>query len=100
MSEAFTGRDVIALILNDPAEYERLLHSYTLLLGQRKLWWERVAEAERDGWKTCVRLAIAEVGVRSNIPPTILAGWLDTADLPLTRAKVLQVARERLQARG
>lgn len=100
MSEAFTGRDVEALILNDPAEYERLLHSYTLLLGQRKLWWQRVADSESDGWDRAVRRAIAKVAGQVGIEPHTLAEWLDVADLPKTRKIVLDLARERMRGRA
>lgn len=100
MSAPFTGRDVIALILDDPAEYERLLHSYMLLLGRRGLWWERVAEAEREGWKRAVRRSIAKAAERSGLEPRTLAEWLDHGDMPQTRRVVLDMARERVKGRG
>lgn len=94
----FSGRDVLALMLDDPAEYERLLHSYTLLLGRRGLWWERVAQAEDERWKRAVRRVIAQVAAQSQLDPRTLAKWLDSADLPKTRAYILRLATERLRA--
>lgn len=101
MSEQhMTGRDIVALALLDPGEYERLLHSYTLLLGERKLWWERVAEAESKGWKAAVRSAISFVANQTGVPARMFADWLDLADLPKTRALVLSIARDRLRSRA
>jgi hypothetical protein len=88
--------DVDTLILNDPAEYERLLHSYTLLLGERKLWWQRVAEAESEAWPAAIRRAITSVARKSALEPHTLAKWLDVAELPATRMRIIELARERM----
>ena len=97
----FTGRDGELLMLNDPAEFERLLHSYTLLLGQRKLWWQRVADAEGDRWASAVRRAIVQVAERSDIPPTTLAEWLDDSEVfAATRALILNIARNSTKGRA
>lgn len=101
MSEAFTGREVQALILNDPAEYERLLYSYTLLLGERKLWWQRVADAESEGWASAVRRAIVNLAKRHDIPAVTLAEWLDDPDVfARTRLLVLDMARALMRGRA
>ena len=87
--------EIEAMIHNDPAEFERLLNIYWLLLGKRKLWWEAVAEAEHPAWKSAVRGAIVNLANELAYPPVDLAILLDEHPLPLTRAKVLGLARER-----
>lgn len=98
--DLMTGRDIEYLALVDPDEYERLLHSYTLLLGKRGLWWERVAENEDERWKRCIRRAITKVAQKSALEPHRLAEWLDFSELPLTRALVLSLARADLKGRA
>jgi len=81
------------LMLDDPAEYERLLQSYWLMLGQKKLWWERVSDAGDPTWPSAVRSAIIAVARACDLEPHKLAVYLDLADMPISRAHVLSVAR-------
>lgn len=91
----FNRADTLAL--NDPAEYEKALHGFFLVLGERRLWWQRCAQADNAQWVNCVRFAIKSVATDSRIPPPWLADALDVDDaLPRTRRRVLRLARERL----
>lgn len=89
--------DADDLALRDPAEYERLLHGYFLVLGERRLWWQRCSEADHPRWKTCVAEAMTALARRSHVPPAWLADALDVEDaVPCTRRRIMRMARERL----
>ncbi|MHB1798193.1 MAG: hypothetical protein ACYCUI_07810 [Vulcanimicrobiaceae bacterium] len=95
MSEA--ERELLRLAIAEPAEYERRLHSYFLILGERRLWWQRCAEAEDPRWRACVRAAIIALATRSQCLPAWLAEALELDDALLrTRRRILRMARERL----
>ncbi|MHB8433823.1 MAG: hypothetical protein ACYDCA_09545 [Candidatus Tyrphobacter sp.] len=87
---------VDALALCDPDEYRRLLDGFFLLLGERRLWWQRCAEADDPRWKSCLRDAIVDVATRSRCSPEWVADLLDGDDLPKTRRRIMRLARERL----
>jgi len=87
------------LILNDPDEYERLLHSYFLLLGERRLWWQRCAQSDDPRWASCVRATIVQIARRSKCEPAWLADLLDDGAFPLTKRLIMRIAKETLSAR-
>ena len=87
--------DPVRLALDDPGEYERLLRSYWLLLGQRKSWWERADEAQSPRWRDCIRSAIVGLANICGLRPRELAAYLDLDEFPRARARVLALARER-----
>lgn len=87
-----SGRDVDALALHDPAEYDRLLRGYFRLLGDRRAWWQTDAADSR--WKCCVQAAIRAVAERSRIKPQALASYLRDSDCPGARRVVLELAHE------
>ncbi len=60
-----TVLDVDALALSNPAAYRRLLDGFYLLLGQRRLWWQRCTAAEQPAWEACVRAAMIEIAAPS-----------------------------------
>ena len=96
-----TALDVDALALSNPSEYRRLLDGFFLLIGQRRLWWARYAEAEDAAWQECVRAAIIEVAAPSGWPPGNLAAVLDLEDeFPKTKQHVLRLSRERFYGKG
>lgn len=89
--------DADSLALSDPAEYERLLHGYFLLLGERRLWWQRCGEADDARWRGCVAQAVSTVARRSGIDPAWLADALDVEDaFPRCRRRIMRAAREHL----
>lgn len=91
-----TALDVDAIALSDPAQYRRLLDGFFLLLGERRLWWERCAEAEDSAWQTHVRAAIIETAAPTGWTPARLADLLDLdGSFPKTKVRILRLARER-----
>jgi hypothetical protein len=88
------------LAINDPAEYERLLHSYFTLLGDDLPWWRRCSEADHPQWKQCVADSAVEVAEQSDIPREWLCDALDIENaLPITRRRIMRLSRERLAER-
>ena len=92
-----TVLDVDALALSNPAAYRRLLDGFYLVLGQRRLWWQRCTAADEAGWEACVRAAMIDIAAPSGWSPARLADLLDLEDaFPKTKDRVLGLARERL----
>jgi hypothetical protein len=88
--------EIDALILRSPERFRELLDSYYLLLGARKLWWQRCADADDPRWKQCVQQAITRVATRSQCPPAWLADILDHGGFPKARVRIVRIARELL----
>lgn len=88
---------IFTIMLEQPAEYERLLHGYFLLLGERRLWWQRCSEADDPRWTRCVASAVRSIAKRSKVDPAWLADALDVEDaLPGCRRRIIRMAREQL----
>lgn len=93
--------DVDALALSDPAQYRELLDAFFLILGQRRLWWARCAEAEDPTWQASVRAAIVAVAAPSGWSSASIADLLDLEDaFPKTKERVLRLAREHFYRRA
>ncbi len=88
------------LALTDPAEYQRLLQSFFLLLGEDRPWWRRCLEADDPRWPSCVRGAIATIAREQGIPARMAADYLDADDCPRTRQRALELARKALYDQG
>jgi len=86
-----SGRDVDALALHDPAEYDRLLRGFFRLLGDRREWWHTDNDDAR--WKACVQAATRAIAERSRIETSALARYLRDGDCPGARKAVLELAR-------
>ncbi len=85
------GRDVDALALHFPAQYDRLLRGYFRLLGDRRAWWQTDNDDER--WKACVQAATRAIAERSRIETSALARYLRDGDCSGARKAVLELAR-------
>jgi hypothetical protein len=92
-----TVLDVDALALSNPAAYRRLLDGFYLLLGQRRLWWQRCTAAEQPAWEACVRAAMIEIAAPSGWSPAMLADLLDLEEaFPKAKDRILRLARKQL----
>ena len=92
--------DVEALILEEPTEFRRLLDGYFLILGERRLWWQRTADSDSPRWRECVRRAIVHVAGTSEYTPASLADLLDREHFPKAQARIMRIARELLYAKA
>lgn len=92
-------REIDALILADPAQYERLLRSWQLLLGNHpRSWWAQTVRAADGLWERAIRKAVAITAARISVPAAGMDSWLDLTDefdepvLPGARATVRRLA--------
>ena len=89
--------DVERLALESPDDYDRLLRGYFRLLGaSRPMWWQEDSGAMDERWPEAIRHSIAQLASSSGVPVRVLADWLDDEALPKARAKVIELAHNRL----